>query len=134
MAVNEAAMPYHRVGPNDYVSPNGNHINSSQLRLWYANGQKWPGEKHSEGKMNYAKGGDVRVASYAAGGPVLGRTRDFVKEPVEFRDPDEGKMGDSADADQKYGKSGPGAGKGQGPTSGAKRSGDKSLKAVKPRS
>ena len=103
-------MPYKRVGPNDYVSPNGNHINSAQLRLWYAKGQKWPGEKHSEAKMSYAKGGDVHNTSYAAGGPVLGRKVDFMKIKDEFRDPDEGNA--TADEDQKYGKSGEGAGKG----------------------
>jgi hypothetical protein len=66
----------------------------------------------------YAKGGDVKSCSYAKGGPVYGRTRDFLKEPVEFRDRDEGKrqsqdvVGDTADADQKYAKSGAGAGRG----------------------
>lgn len=108
-------MPYHRVGPNDYQSPSGKHINSAQLRLWYANGQKWPGEKHSEGAMKYAKGGDVRPANYAAGGPVLGRTRDFMKVPDPFRT-------DKQNSD--YGSKG----------SPAKRTGDKSLTAVKPRS
>jgi hypothetical protein len=33
----------------------------------------------------YAKGGAVQDASYAAGGPVLGRTREFLKEPDQFR-------------------------------------------------
>ena len=120
-------MPYKRVGPNDYVSPNGNHINSAQLRLWYAKGQKWPGEKHSEAKMSYAKG-DVHNTSYATGGPVLGRKVDFMKIKDEFRDPDEGDA--SADEDQKYAKSGEGAGKGFVKPGPAK---DKSLKAVKPR-
>lgn len=69
--------------------------------------------------QGYSKGGPARVGSYAEGGAVLGRTRDFLKEPVEFREEDEGKrkspdvVGDIADEDQKYGKSGPGAGKGQ---------------------
>ena len=68
--------------------------------------------------MNFAKGGDVKSCSYAVGGPVYGRTRDFLKEPVEFRDPNEGKrqsqdvVGDTADKDQKYEKSGIGSGKG----------------------
>lgn len=81
---------------------------------------------------NYAKGGDIATASYAEGGAVLGRRRDFLKEQVEFRDPDEGKQGDSADADQKYAKSGAGAGKGivAPPPNTTK---NKSLKAVKPR-
>lgn len=103
-------MPYHKVGPNTYASPKGNEINGKQLRLWYANGQKWPGEKHSEGNMSYAKGGEIRNMSYAKGGPVLGKTSNFMKVPDEFRDPDEANA--VADEDQKYGKSGEGAGKG----------------------
>ena len=85
---------------------------------------------------SFAKGGDVRVASYAAGGPVLGRTRDFLKEPVEFREADEGErknadvVGDTADEDQKYGKSGAGRGKGCVPPPPAR---GKQLKAVVPR-
>lgn len=124
------AMPFDKVGDNDYTSPSGRHFNRAQVRLYYANGGHFPGQKGE--KMNYAKGGDVRPASYAAGGPVLGRTRNFLKEPDEFRDPDEGDA--RADADQLYAKSGEGSGKGDGPSPGPKRSGDKSLKAVKPRS
>lgn len=33
---------------------------------------------------NYAKGGMVKTACYAEGGPVYGRSRSFVKEPTEF--------------------------------------------------
>lgn len=68
---------------------------------------------------SFAKGGDVRVGAYAQGGSVLGRTRSFLKEQVEFRDGDEGKGGAlgqggpaPADADQKYAKSGEGQGTG----------------------
>jgi hypothetical protein len=60
--------------------------------------------------MSYAKGGDVHNTNYAAGGPVLGRRVDFMKIKDEFRDPDE--KNPNADADQLYGKSGEGAGKG----------------------
>lgn len=60
--------------------------------------------------MSYSKGGDVHSTSYAQGGPVLGRRVDFMKIKDEFRDRDEGDA--SADEDQKYGKSGEGAGKG----------------------
>jgi hypothetical protein len=67
--------------------------------------------KADKGSAMLSKGMHPKVASYAAGGPVLGRQRDFLKEEVEFRDPDEGNPG--ADADQKYAKSGEGAGKGQ---------------------
>ena len=36
--------------------------------------------------QGFAKGGPVKVAHYAEGGPVLGRARDFVKaEPDPFR-------------------------------------------------
>ncbi len=67
-----------------------------------------------------SKGKGPQVAAYAQGGAVLGRTRDFLKEPVEFRSGDEGQKGGSlnqggpaeADEDQKYGKSGIGSGKG----------------------
>ena len=84
----------------------------------------------------YAKGEKPRDASYAKGGASLGRTRDFLKEPVEFRDPDEGErqsagvVGDTADADQKYGKSG--AGKGSGMHAAPPAAG-KCLPPVKPR-
>ena len=77
----------------------------------------------------YAKGGMVKDCSYAEGGPVLGRTREFLKEPDQFRaayhaDPNAGK-------DKPYGKPGvPGAGKGEDPPPAAK---GKSLKAIKPR-
>lgn len=65
-----------------------------------------------KGTSMLSKGMKPANASYAAGGPVLGRTREFLKEPVEFRDPDEGEKGDSADADQKYAKNGEGSGTG----------------------
>ena len=66
-----------------------------------------------------SKGRGPQAASYAAGGTVLGRTREFLKEQVEFRDRDEGGGGPlgqdgpaKPDADNKYAKSGEGAGKG----------------------
>jgi hypothetical protein len=63
--------------------------------------------------MKYAKGGDVRVASYAHGGPVLGRSTDFMKTPDSFR---------TNVQPSNYTKKGSVSGK------------DKSLPAVKPRS
>ena len=60
--------------------------------------------------MSYSKGGDVHSTSYATGGPVLGRTVNFMKTTNEFTDPDEKNA--TADEDQKYGKAGEGAGKG----------------------
>lgn len=53
------------------------------------------------------KGSGPVSTSYAAGGPVLGRTREFMKEPDTFRGPD-----DAGDKDQLYGKTGPGKGDG----------------------
>jgi hypothetical protein len=60
--------------------------------------------------MSYAKGGDIANVRYAKGGSVLGRTTNFMKATNEFTDKDEKNA--SADEDQKYGKSGDGAGKG----------------------
>lgn len=88
---------------------------------------------------SFTKGGNVGVGSYAAGGPVLGRTRSFLKEEVEFRSGDEGMKGGSlnqggpaaADEDQKYAKSGEGAGKGCVPPPPQRM--NKSLTPVKPR-
>lgn len=77
-------MPFKKVGTDDYTGPSGHHFDLNQVRLYYANGGKFPGQKGHP--MNgYAKGGDVRQASYASGGSVLGRTRDFMKEPDAFR-------------------------------------------------
>ena len=87
----------------------------------------------------YAKGEKPRDLEAAKGGGSLGRSRDFLKEPVEFRDKDEGErrsqdvVGDTADEDQKYAKSGIGSGKGCGPALKDVSSGDKSLPAIKPR-
>jgi len=86
----------------------------------------------------FAKGGDIRVGAYAQGGSVLGRTRSFLKEEVESRSGDEGQKGGSlnqggpapADADQKYAKSGEGAGKGMVAPPPAR---GKQLSPVKPR-
>lgn len=102
-------MPYRKVGKDDYVSPNGTHINGAQNRLWHANGDKWPGEKKSESSMDKFSS-KPKAASYAAGGPVIGKYSNFMKVKDEFRDPDEGNA--SADEDQNYAKSGEGAGKG----------------------
>jgi len=45
----------------------------------------------------YSKGTGAKGAKYAKGGPVTGRTREFMKEPVPFRTDIE---------NQSYGKSG----------------------------
>jgi hypothetical protein len=52
----------------------------------------FPGEIPTPPK--YAKGGAVETACYAQGGAVLGRTRDFMKEPDPFTA--RSQMGDNA--------------------------------------
>lgn len=90
--------------------------------------------------VSYAKGEAPRDAEYAKGGGKLGRTRDFLKEHVEFREADEGRrqspdvVGDLADEDQKYAKSGAGKGTGYAGSTLVKRTGDKCLPTIKPRS
>ena len=123
-------MPFKKVGTDDYTSPSGRHFNSAQVRLYYAHGGSFPGQHKQEGGPVYAKGSKPQDAHYAEGGAVLGRTVNFMKVPDEFRNPDEGKMGDSADEDQKYAKSGLGAGKGFIKPPAAK---GKCLTPVKPR-
>jgi hypothetical protein len=68
------------------------------------------------------KGYQGGAMAYANGGPVLGRTRDFMKSKDEFTG---GRMPtkQTAPAKQDYGSKG----------AQAKRTGDKSLSAVKPR-
>lgn len=69
---------------------------------------------------NFSKGGDVRVANYAAGGPVLGKDSAFLKTENEFTEADNTKA-----SDEDWGKS--------GKDSLVKRTGDKCLTPVKPR-
>jgi hypothetical protein len=66
--------------------------------------------KADKGTTMLSKGMKPQTASYAAGGPVLGKESSFMKVKDEFRDADEGDA--SADEDQNYAKSGAGAGKG----------------------
>jgi hypothetical protein len=85
-------------------------------------------DTNSYARGGYVKGGDVRVGSYAAGGPVLGRARSFMKEPDPFTvgmavgDSKFTKTEAKPGSPQEYTKSGPGE-KGR----------DKSLKTVMPR-
>lgn len=83
-------MPFKKVGNDDYTGPSGKHFNYAQVKRYYSRGG------------HFAKGGDVRSCSYAQGGPVLGRTVNFMKTPDEFRDPDEKNA--NADKDQLYAK------------------------------
>lgn len=48
-------MPFKKVGNDDYVSPSGRHFNEAQVRLWHANGNKFPGQKTAE-KPNVRQG------------------------------------------------------------------------------
>lgn len=59
-------MPFKKVGANQYVSPTGRSYNGAQVRLYYSNGGKFPGEKRSAAEMKQPalpKGG----VNYAAG-------------------------------------------------------------------
>jgi hypothetical protein len=38
-------MPFTKIGNNTYRSPSGRQYNGAQVRLWYANGGKFPGEQ-----------------------------------------------------------------------------------------
>lgn len=69
---------------------------------------------------NFSKGGDVRPANYAAGGPVLGKDSAFLKTPNEFTEAKNAKA-----TDEDWGKS--------GKDKLASRTGDKCLTPVKPR-
>ena len=42
-------MPFKKIGKDDYVSPSGRHFNQAQVRLYYAGGGKFPGEKKAKG-------------------------------------------------------------------------------------
>lgn len=88
----------------------------------------------SKQESDMAKGEKPRDASYAKGGGQLGRTRDFMKETDgkdQFMQDATGRRGKpyvNLDGNASDYKEGPGAPKE------AKRTGDKSLKTVKPRS
>jgi hypothetical protein len=118
-------MPFQKVGSDDYQSPSGRHFNGAQVRLWYANGEKFPGQKQSEGSMSKSRSHET--ASYAAGGLVraegfskfyktpngsektqFGKKVNFMAAKNEFTDSDI----PDADEDNKYAKSGEGEGKG----------------------
>lgn len=66
----------------------------------------------------------LKSASYAKGGPVIGKTSEFIKTPDKFRD-SQFKSKTSED----YGGSSAGLGPGKTKAPAAK---DKSLKAIKP--
>lgn len=130
-------MPFKKVGSDDYTSPTGRHFNQKQVNLYYANGGHFPahaagGPVKKEPSMARSKSYGTFGAAYAEGGPVLGRVREFMKEPVDFRMADNADQS-KGDEDNAYAKSGIGAGKGIKGGPPPKRTGDKSMKAVKPR-
>lgn len=91
-------------------------------------------EKHQNPGKKYAKGGAVEERCYAKGGEVLGRTREFIKEPDPFSADAAGP--DAADAS--YGKgymAHPQPGSPQDYVKGKNKhpGKDKSLKTVTPR-
>ena len=118
-------MPFKKVGDNEYTGPSGKHFNSAQVRLYYSNGGHFPGQKYGEGGM--IKGMKPVNMKYAEGGPVLGRTRDFMKEPDPFRDDGTSREGPDK-TDQDYGKKGVGGAGKPNPTASCKTE-----KPVKPR-
>jgi hypothetical protein len=90
--------------------------------------------KHQNPGKKYAKGGAIEETGYAKGGEVLGRRREFMKEPDPFSADTAGP--DAADAS--YGKgymAHPQPGSPQAYGKGAKKhpGKDKSLKTVTPR-
>jgi hypothetical protein len=66
--------------------------------------------KADKGTAMLSKGMKPQTASYAAGGPVLGKESSFLKTPNEFSELNE--KSSSEDEDQNYGKTGEGSGKG----------------------
>jgi hypothetical protein len=82
------------------------------------------------------KGEGAKMAHYAEGGAVLGRTREFMKEPSPFRSSMDGLppknqiLGEGGEPTNVYGKGGQGQAKGSEKNPPGK---DKSLKTVKPR-
>lgn len=74
-----------------------------------------------KGSTMLSKGMKPVNASYAEGGPVLGRVREFLKEPDEFRNDKTG-AGDMEDQEYEKGKSKP-----------APKNTPKVLKAIKPK-
>ena len=130
-------MPYKSKAQAAYFN-----IHKGELEKQGVNVNEWNSASKGTKMPQYAKGSAPSEASYAKGGTVLGRSEDWAKKDPqgrsefgkflgtedEFRDPGEGNA--RADEDQKYGKTGDGAGKG---TIKPPKAADKSLKAIKPR-
>lgn len=58
-------MPFRKVGKDHYVSPSGRSYNSAQVKLYYAGGGKFPGQRSSSGEPSKAK--QLPPINYAAG-------------------------------------------------------------------
>lgn len=56
-------MPFKKVGPDQYVGPSGRRFDYRQVKLYYARGGSFPGQKHRKDKS--------KPMSYAQGGPVI---------------------------------------------------------------
>lgn len=49
-------MPFTKTGPDEYTSPSGRKFNGAQVRLYYAHGESFPGEKKTKaGKIKPAR-------------------------------------------------------------------------------
>lgn len=119
-------MPFTKTGDDSYTSPSGRHFNGAQVRLYYAHGGHFPGEAgHAGGGIVSNKGYLGKNESFAQGGPVLGRTANFLKTPDTFR------AKDQKGTDENWGKGASGK-KGDGGVA-APAAKDKSLPAVKPK-
>jgi hypothetical protein len=117
-------MPFKKQGPNDYTGPSGKHFNYAQVQRYYARGGHF-----ANGGLVMSKQMSSGAGDYAKGGPVLGRSEDWMKSPDRFRSSG-GKNPDLAHraepTEDQYPKTG---------TYGklAKPTGDKSLPCRKPR-
>jgi len=65
-------MPFKKAGPDHYISPTGRSYNGAQVRLYYANGGKFPGEKRAAAEARKpnsvsAKPNSAKGLNYAAG-------------------------------------------------------------------
>ena len=56
-------MPFKKVASDRYVSPTGRSYNAAQVRLYYANGGKFPGQKRPAAELK----GPTPKVNYAAG-------------------------------------------------------------------
>ena len=67
-------MPFKKQGPDDYVGPSGKHFNLDQVRLYYAGGGAFPGQKGFKGRLNL-QAGTPNVPDWHEGGLPPGLAR-----------------------------------------------------------